>query len=312
VMLAANTNPEPGIYSISHDDYEADPCPTPSLRASLAKIMWQQSPRHVWLQHPKLNPGYKPTTSKLLDKGLAIHDLLDKGGENVVVIDFDSWRTNASKEQRDEAHAAGKVPILAADFEEMRVMVDAVSRQLRQIEGFEGSYTSERTVLWREGEAWCRSRDDRLPDAGNIVYDYKSCDSAEPEAFTHTLFNLGYDIQAAFHERGLKAVGWHEQPELRFVAMERTPPYGVSVIALGEQARKEAHEKVEWCLSRWKWCLERDWWPGYSTQVAYVTPPVWVSQKLSERNLRESLVREALGKTEIELSINMHKPLEVA
>ncbi|KKM79757.1 hypothetical protein LCGC14_1346860, partial [marine sediment metagenome] len=50
-----------GAYSISEATYHADALlNVPTLNKTTAHVMLTRSPRHAWLQHPRLNPDYEP------------------------------------------------------------------------------------------------------------------------------------------------------------------------------------------------------------------------------------------------------------
>src|ERR1700728_207597 len=101
----------PGIYlSLDESEYHADPCPEPSLSSSICKLMLEQTPRHVWGAHPRLNPQFEPQTGKAFDKGAAVHSLVLGGPARIVEIDADSWPSGIAKTAREIAHKAGKVP----------------------------------------------------------------------------------------------------------------------------------------------------------------------------------------------------------
>jgi hypothetical protein len=92
-------------FDVDEAIYHADPCPKPSLSCSLAKIIWKESSLHAWEAHPKLNPDYEPTNKRIFDLGSASHAvLLERGESKLVVIDADSYRTNKSKHERNEAY----------------------------------------------------------------------------------------------------------------------------------------------------------------------------------------------------------------
>ena len=42
------------ILDVTHEQYLADPCATPSLNQSTAHVMLTKSPLHAWHQHPRL------------------------------------------------------------------------------------------------------------------------------------------------------------------------------------------------------------------------------------------------------------------
>ena len=65
----------------------------------------------------------------------------------------------------------------------------------------------EQTLTWKEGNIYCRARLDFLRNDHLVILDYKTTDSADPEACVRKIGQMGYDIQASFYKRGLVACG---------------------------------------------------------------------------------------------------------
>lgn len=285
-----------GIHSlVAEDAYHRDPCLDPSLSASIAKMLVSQSPLHAWTAHPRLNPAWQPgESSKVQDIGTAAHALLLGVGRGMEVIKFKDYRTNAAKEARDKAREDGKVPVLEDDAEDVRAMVMSARQQLfaHEVgEVFDGC-KSEQTMIWQDGETWCRARIDCLPadftGEGRVrLVDYKTTSgSAEPDAFTSRLYGMDGDMQAAFYERGiLKLYPKVREVEFLFIAQETKPPYGLSVLALGNMALDQARERVEEAFKVWRACMKADRWPGYVPRVCRVDPPGWQSKQHEERKI---------------------------
>jgi hypothetical protein len=89
-------------------------------------------------------------------------------------------------------------------------------------------------------------------------------------------------VQAAFYLRGLRTleianadVIRYEPPQWRWIAVETSPPYGLSVVEPGPAVLELADAKVDAALKLWAECLERDVWPGYPTKVATAELPAW-------------------------------------
>jgi hypothetical protein len=112
-------------------DYHADPCPAPSLTASIANILINESPAHARAAHPRLNPNFVRAEESRFELGTVLHQLILEGIDNAHVVHADSWRTAAAKEARDEARAHGRVPLLAAQYDEAKRAVDAAQEQIR-------------------------------------------------------------------------------------------------------------------------------------------------------------------------------------
>ena len=303
---------KPGVYDIPEAEYHADPCVEPSLSSSIAKVLLNQSPRHAWTKHPRLNPAAEAVNRKDFDLGSAAHALLLEGNEPFVIIAADSYRTNAAKEQRDAAYAAGKIPLLTDQANAVHAMAAAAAVQMKghadAFNAFAGG-KPEQTLIWREGAAWCRARLDWLPDDGAIIWDYKSTTDANPDAWQRRLFDLGFDVQAAFYLRGVRAVLGIENPGFRFIVQETTAPYALSINALTPAAMTMAEVKVERALSIWRWCMEHDRWPGYPKETCYIEPPPWELSKFEEMKARDEAARED-GKALVEQMIAWQRPLE--
>jgi hypothetical protein len=265
---------QPGIYTVSHADYHADPCLTPSLSSSVAKTLLSRSPMHARMMHPKLNPTYVNAESSRFDLGAMAHAmLLEDDTSKLVSIDADDWRTKAAKEARDEARAAGKLPVLARHAADLLRMVSAARTFLSGSELKDFEWEAERTVVWQEDGIWCRSRPDWLSTGRDVILDYKTTDDANPEAFIRQIARMGYDTQAAFYSRGLQAVG--SSATFAFLAQEIEPPYARSLVALSNTYLEIARVKVERAIKTWAYCLRNDDWPAYTDRILYAEPPQW-------------------------------------
>lgn len=284
-----------GIVDISADAYHADTVGDQStLSASIAKILLNASPLHAWTEHPKLNPNFARVEDDKFSVGNVAHAVLLEGRNIVHVVEgFDDWRKDAAKEERDEARANGLTPLLAAQWAEVAAMCDAFRVQLASLDVSPPPFTNgkpEQTVVWEDEGVLCRVRPDWLHDSYKAVDDLKTTSrSANPDLFERTLFNLGYDIQAAMYMRGIRAVTGVDT-EFRFVVVETSPPYAVSVHGILPAALELANDKVTWAIRKWRDCLAADRWPGYPSRVCWHEAPGWSEAQWLEREAREQMV----------------------
>lgn len=287
---------EPGLYpDISNEDYHADPCPEPSLSSSLAKLIVSKTAAHARLAHPKLNPDHEPVVSNQFDLGSVAHSMMLHDERDIVVLDYDAYRTNAAKAERDEARANDKIPILAAQYETACAMVRSGRAQLdRHEEAWEafrkGYGQPEQTVIWRDGPEnfpiWCRMRLDWKPNNGNVFWDYKTTGgAASPQDWARTMLNTGADVQSGFYRRGIAKQLGIEDPHFRFVVQETEPPYALAVHELDPFFNGVAFRKADAAITSWAWCLKTGHWPGYVGRVHYLECPTWEANKWEDRNL---------------------------
>lgn len=271
-----------------HDDQIGD---RPSLSRSIAHLLCSSSPAHARHEHPRLNPNFVRKESDDFDLGTAAHELFLGGEDRIAIVDAKDWRTNAAKDEREEARAAGKLPILANRWESVQEMVAAIREQIDVHQATPKPFTdgkAEQTLVWTEpGDVVCRARADWLRDDHTAIDDLKTTGrTANPEAFSRSLFGSGYDIQAAFYTRGACAV-LGVAPEFRFVVAENTPPFALSVVALGPAAMTIAQKKVQFAIDLWRRCVERDEWPAYPDQVCWASLPPWEEERWLAKEERE-------------------------
>ena len=283
-----------GIHAdISDADYHSDElCSTPSLSSSVARLLLDRSPLHAWSAHPRLNPACEAVNGKRLDLGSVAHRLVIGAGAEIHVIMADSYRTKAAQEQRNEAYLAGKTPVLVDDFQAAQPLAEVASACLAAAFPGESWPHREAVTVWREDEAWCRSKLD-MADAGlTTILDYKTTSgSARIEAATARLFGMGYHFQAAFYERGLNVLQPENAGRRRFVFLfqEIEAPYACQLVELDEATMTIARKQVMHAIALWRRCVADNQWPGYPAAVQRATMPAWLQQQWLNREIAEEL-----------------------
>ena len=273
---------KPGKYKISFEEYLADPCPEPSLTRTTIKSLIEEPARKTFLQHPRLNPQVIEPTSEKFDIGTAAHSIFLEGYDCVRVVDAADWRTNAAKALRDEARAAGGVPLLSVQYSDVMAMVTAAHEALAEWEGrgleiIDGD--PELTYIWQElngmNGAWCRTRPDWTSKDRRLVIDYKTTgQSADPQEYSRIAIAHGHDIQDAFYRRGIKAVDG-EEPDFVFMVQEVDPPYLCAFMELDMMTRDMGEEKVRYGIRKWERHLRIGQWPGYGNKTFTMESPPW-------------------------------------
>lgn len=256
----------PGIYAdISNADYHADP----ALGSTSLKTLATKTPAHY--QHDKSHTK----TSDAFDLGTAVHSLVLEDDESgVEVLDFAAWTTKAAKEARDEARNAGKIPMLSKDWQQVVAMRDSVMAHPVASKLFTG-HRAEASVFWEEDGLMLKCR----PDAWHrdLLVDLKTTRDADPNEFGSTAANLGYHQSVAHYIGGVKAATGEELP-FRFVLVEKTAPYLVSVVDLDNEAIEIGRALNDRAKRIYRECLEANTWPGYPT-IDPVSLPMWAIYK---------------------------------
>lgn len=260
-------------------DYVADRVGEgPSLSSSLAHVLLSRSPAHCRHLHPRLNPSWQPDDDRDFDLGTAAHAVLLEGRE-LFVIDYPDFRTKHAQALRDEAKAAGKLPVLTHQASDIASMVTIATTKFALCPDLEGYNVAdllpERTITWEQDGVALRCRPDWMSQDFKLVISYKTCrTSAEPNAFLRTILGSGYDLQAAFELAGVKAATGVDAHYVWLVS-EVTEPFACSLLGMSPAWLALARAKFRAAVHVWRECLTTDRWPAYPERICYVEPPGW-------------------------------------
>lgn len=270
-MTAQVTMP-PLVDGMSDDDYHADPVPGGSISSTgMKRLLRSPAAYRYAVDHPQAH-------SDAFDLGKVAHAKVLGTGADLVVVDADSWRTNAAKQQRDDARAAGKVPLLAADAERVDAMVDAVLAHPIAAALLAAEGQSEQSAFWQDEATgvWCRARFDRRTRLANgrpVVVDLKTAVTAAPGDWGRHCHSFGYHVQASHYLEAARHAAGDEDPAFLFIAVEKEAPHLVAVHELDAAALARGAELAHRARALYAHCTSTGDWPGYPPEVALVSLP---------------------------------------
>ncbi|MEU2674791.1 PD-(D/E)XK nuclease-like domain-containing protein [Streptomyces sp. NPDC007164] len=263
----------PGVYDIPAEMYHADPIPGGSLSSTGARTLTSSCPARFRYDLDHQQP-YKAA----FDFGTAAHKLVLGDGPELVLVDELIWNTDATKARVTEIRAAGNIPLKRADLERVHDMATALSGHPEAADLLHpSSGQAEQTLFWPIGNVWCRARVDWLRD--DQLVDYKTARSAHPDAIQKAVQDHGYHVQEDWYRRGAAAIGLLPMDTpFPFIVQEKEPPYLVTVARL-DLWRDIAHQVSEKALFLYESCRAADYWPAYSTDTEFVSPPAWLERQ---------------------------------
>jgi len=311
-VLTFEGNPisKPGLYISSEADYHADRlCPTPSLSRSIGQKLLDESARHAWTAHPRLNtaPKTEEKPEKRAEIGSAAHALLLSQPTKIEMIDAPTYQTNEAKRRRIEAHKTGAIPLLKEDYELLMDMMNVAKRELSVHEesvvralvtGEQiGEYYNEITACWQDavGGHWCRARIDRLviePKRITVI-DYKTTEmSAAPDTVQKAIYNNDYELQDGFYRRGIRQlfpeIDRHEiELDFLFVVQEQKAPHEITVARLDVPGRQIGEKKASAAIRLWDHHITTNEWPGYPSQTKTAEMPAWTETRWLAREIED-------------------------
>lgn len=277
------------IFDMPAHVYHADPCPEPSLSNSVLRTLLDESPFHAWSKHPRLGGQVSDMdTKRNLELGSAIHKLVLGRGKEVHVVDADSWRTNAAKEERDVYLAGGCIVLLGKDYEIAKAIADNFRPRVEEVmEARVEDCHTEVVLVWEENSFWRRAMIDIVSKDLRRVLDIKTTAmSVAPAEISRRLYNSGWHRQAAFYTRGLDALdpqGFGKR-SFGFMSAETEAPFAISPpVTIDEFGYEIAHSDVQRGCELWDDCMVAGEWPGYFSKTPHVaSPPGWIASAYEE------------------------------
>lgn len=305
---------KPGIYrDFPEADYFADPCPTPSLSQSLAKVLIEQTTLHARAEHPRFaepdedEPDEKYVKAQAI--GNAAHYTLIGRGKEPAVGNFKNWTSKDAKEFKATALATDKMPILAKHANTALLMVAAAKRQLSALAAVDGSIIGafhdgdgEVVVAAEIDGIWLRSLVDWMVSP-RLMFDFKTTAmSVAPHAIPNLMADAGWPIQAAMQERILDVLDPEGAGRRRFyfVAQENYKPFALTVHLLPESTMTMGRKMVAKAETMWREAILTNRWTGYPALIHHPEYPGWKETRWLEREISDEADRERAPRAKFE------------
>ncbi len=215
-------------------------------------------------------------------------------GHDIVEIDYPNYLKADARAARDDAYAAGKVPLLPKE----KAQVDAMEQAVREhpLAGplfAPGTGMAERSIYWTDPDTGvrCRVRPDWLKQLPGLTLcvDYKTIKSADPDTVSKAIRDHAYHQQDAFYTDGIWAALQPEDVRFIFVFQSKTAPYLITVRELADQDRDIGRARNERALRTYAECMATGIWPDWTgpvTDIPTISMPTWAVLNETEEYLR--------------------------
>lgn len=138
------------------------------------------------------------------------------------------------------------------------------------------SGTAERTGYWVDPETkkLCKFRMDWYNDTHNLIVDLKSTLDASMDGFSRSVAEFNYDMQDSFYRTGMEVIG-NPVDEFVFIAIEKEPPFAVSLYTLVPKAKHRGMLMYRRALDTYARCHNDDEWPCYPIEPRDLDIPAY-------------------------------------
>jgi len=103
-----------------------------------------------------------------------------------------------------------------------------------------------------------RLRPDSFSNNKSTITDLKSCLDSSPKKFKSDVYSYGYSISAAYY------MDFANKENYVFAAMEKQPPYQVSLYVLDDEMVEYGRKQYRMGLDLLKWSYDNNYWCDYN------------------------------------------------
>jgi hypothetical protein len=253
----------------------------PEFSSTLAKTLIERSPLHAKAQHPTLGSKKKRET-KEMDFGSVVHTIVLGKGKRFEELDYEDFKTKDARKARDDARAAGKVPVLKHALVRAKAAAEKIVANLKD-RGITLDGESEVAILWTEqtehGPVECRCMFDHVWMGGGSarILDLKVTANAAPTFVERNAENMGYAIQEAAYRRALVALepNLSGRADFLFAFAENDDPFALNLSRGDGLFRDLGEQRWQRALNTWALCMKEQKWPSYGTGINPLSAPAW-------------------------------------
>lgn len=264
---------------------------TPALSPSTANALATECAREAWLRHRLLGGEPKPPT-RPMQLGNLYESLLGIGEHDIEVCPYKDFKKAVAREHRDEAIAAGKIPIVEEKYEEAREVAAILAEKIPEKLGFElTDGETQRKLEWTErsehGDVLIHAVPDWIRWERGVIVDLKVTEgTVRKEACAKKLLDMGGAIQGVVYPRGVEVL----KPELAgrtdmiFCFVQIKPPFCVTPGRLTAAMREVGAVYWEQAMNTFARCLkagrEMEHWPEHVDGICEFDAPGWLVQRV--------------------------------
>jgi exodeoxyribonuclease VIII len=256
------------IEGMPNDVYHSHPG---GVSSSGLKLV-ERSPAHYRYQAAR-------APSRAMEIGTAIHTALlepERFATDYVLLKDVKDRRASEYKAATKVHGTECV-LVASEADQVAGMQEAVLSNPAMSERLNAEGWRELSLFVRDPETGVliRVRYDLLTVSG-IAVDLKSCQDVRPDEFSKSIFNYGYDLQAALYADAFEWATGAPLGAFEFAAVEKEMPHGHKLYLPDETMMQEGRRRYREALNLFAECERSGEWPGITCDgPELISLPSW-------------------------------------
>lgn len=250
---------------------------------------------HGWAAYMQRTAGVTESRPSL-DDGTIVHDLLlshvatGDVASQIDWLEFPDWRTNASKEARDNSRANGRHPVLAHKRATYEAMTTVAKTKLAEIIPRDSVVTTEVPIVFEDSGVLCRAKPDLIATARGgqdaMIVEIKTVSKIDHDSFAAHIWRYGYDIQAHVYRQAVVSIAAADSSfPFYWLVVEKEYPYCCFVTRPLGDVNLVGADRWKRARETWRRCLATDEWPGPAHPWSGM--PSWAVDKFYAQELEE-------------------------
>ena len=194
------------------------------------------------------------------------------------ISEFDSYRTKAAQEWRDDTLAKGITPITNEQYEQALMIADSVMSDDELQPYLVAGYETEIAMYSESDEINVRGMVDIAPKSSDCLIDLKTINSITSEAnLINVILNKGYHWQAAMYLDLWNAITGENRYRFILPFVESSAPHETAIVDISEfiELGRDGYTKA---ISLWKKCVSEDTWTKTIPANTKLKLPHWITK----------------------------------
>jgi hypothetical protein len=222
-----------------------------------------KSPLHYWERY--LNPAAQEKKTPALILGSAVHCAVlepSEFGKRYAIAPEVDRRTKEGKEIMANFEASiEKLEVISkTDSIICERIMEAINRH-EEAALLLSKITAVEKIIEVDD---MKCRPDGIIEPLNLIIDLKTTEDASPRTFGRSALKYRYDVQAAFYIDLFEAHFNRKCEGFIFIAVEKTPPFGVAVYVIEDDDIEIGRVKYKADLERWREAKASNNWKGFT------------------------------------------------
>ena len=177
-----------------------------------------------------------------------------------------------------KAEHAGKIILTTTYYEHLKGMVRSARKhpEIRKWSAKEGDVEVSRVTKIMGVRV--KGRVDKITDDPLLDLKSSSADLDE-DKFVSNIVKFGYHIQGAIYRKIF------DRERFILGVIESTPPYDAVPFELDKELLDFGWREAKMLISSWKYCCEKEHWPGRSEEIVTIGLPKWLKDEAGYEQL---------------------------